>query len=100
MPTPQFDNNRYQIKAKPIIYDTPGNLLSNKPTAFSRSVFSPIPCKPQSEYSSILGNRGDRNAPYSPFSRQNDNITPSFTQVFNHRRGETRKQVSSTNADD
>jgi hypothetical protein len=98
MPTPQFDNNRYQIKAKPIVFDTPGNLLNNKPTAFSRSVFSPIPCKPQSECS-ILGVRGDRNTPYTPFSNQ-EQATPSFMINGNvQKRGESKKPVN-TNADD
>jgi hypothetical protein len=34
MPTPQFSNdNKHQIKAKPIynVFDTPGNLINNKP---------------------------------------------------------------------
>jgi hypothetical protein len=70
MQTPQFNDNKHQIKAKPIynILDTPGNLFNNKPNANARSVFSPIPCKPQSECS-ILGVRGDRNTPYTPFNR-------------------------------
>lgn len=98
MPTPQFDNNRYQIKAKPIVFDTPGNLLNNKPTAFSRSVFSPIPCKPQSECS-ILGVRGDRNTPYTPFSRHQELITPRVSHGNVQRRGESKKPINA-NADD
>lgn len=92
MPTPQFhDRNAYQIKAKPAIFDTPGNLLNNKPTAWSRSVFSPIPCKPQSECS-ILGVRGDRNTPYTPFSRQQEQAAPRAAHGPSQRRAESRRQ--------
>lgn len=99
MQTPQFNDNKHQIKAKPIynIVDTPGHFLNNKPSANARSVFSPIPCKPQSECS-ILGVRGDRNTPYTPFSRQQEQCTPAFvSQPSPHvgagqRKGENVKQ--------
>lgn len=38
------------------------------------SVFSPIPCKPQSQ-TSIFGVRGDNNTPYTPFNKT-DVFTP------------------------
>lgn len=95
MQTPQFNDNKHQIKAKPIynVFDTPGNLLNNKPNANARSVFSPIPCKPQSECS-ILGVRGDRNTPYTPFNRQYEQCTPKISQVVGagQRKGENKKQ--------
>lgn len=40
------------------------------------SVFSPIPCKPQSQCS-IFGVRGDPNTPYTPFNRQDVFNKPS-----------------------
>lgn len=101
MPTPQFnDNNKHQIKAKPIysVFDTPGNLLNNKPSANARSVFSPIPCKPQSECS-ILGVRGDKNTPYTPFTRQQELGTPrvpsNLAGAMGQKRGDIKKQIGS-----
>lgn len=97
MQTPQFNNdNKHQIKAKPIYsaFDTPGNYLNNKP-ANARSVFSPIPCIPQSE-ANILGVRGDRNTPYTPFSRQQEQFTPKVLQVAGagQRKVEGKKQIT------
>jgi hypothetical protein len=66
MQTPSFNDNRHQIKAKPLYpngeQDSPGR--SKKKIS---SVFSPIPCKPQSQCS-IFGVRGDNNTPYTPFA--------------------------------
>jgi len=71
MQTPCFNDNRHQIKAKPIYNsseDTNGRHHLKVP-----SVFSPIPCKPQSQ-TSIFGVRGDPNTPYTPFNRQDNCI--------------------------
>lgn len=74
MQTPCFNDNRHQIKAKPVYNsseDTNGRLNMKIP-----SVFSPIPCKPQSQCS-IFGVRGDPNTPYTPFNRQDVFNKPS-----------------------
>lgn len=68
MQTPSFLNNNQNIKAKPLYEST--SAVSKKIS----SVFSPVPCKPQSQ-TSIFGVRGDHNTPYTPFNKQS-NISP------------------------
>ena len=60
--TPSF-LDRKQIKAKDFIETTDASAKQKL-----SSVFSPIPCMPQSA-TSILGVRGDHNTPYTPFNK-------------------------------
>ena len=75
MQTPSFNDNKHQIRAKPI-YEHEETSPYKKQKNFT-SVFSPIPCKPQSQCS-IFGVRGDPNTPYTPFNRT-DVFTPKVT---------------------
>ena len=77
MQTPSFYDNRHQIKAKPITQNHGQEATQSKNKV--SSMFSPIPCKPQSECS-IFGVRGDHNTPYTPFGRQ-DVFNPKLSPM-------------------
>jgi hypothetical protein len=80
--TPSFFDTKNTIKAQPINRKNNKSIFDDVPANVS-SVFSPIPCQPQSE-TSIFGVRGDNNKPYSPFNK-NDMFTPKIspqTKVF------------------
>jgi len=76
--TPSFYNDsKHQIKAQPIGKDKTQDKKQSYYKDKISSVFSPIPCKPQSQCG-IFGVRGDNNTPYTPFNRQ-DTTTPKMT---------------------
>lgn len=74
MQTPSFLDNRYQIKAKPLMNPSRGMFDTQNQDKKISSVFSPIPCQPHRE-TSLFGVRGDNNNPYTPFSKT-DLFTP------------------------
>lgn len=95
MQTPSFFDSQHPRRAAPLNANKQGQ--NNQPgetpsgakdqaSAKNRrkeisSVFSPIPCKPQS-VCSIFGVRGDNNTPYSPFDRgAQDRPTPKKSPI-------------------
>ena len=72
--TPSFFDSKNTIKAQPI--NKQKTIFDGVPERIS-SVFSPVPCQPQSE-TSLFGVRGDQNKPYSPFNK-NELFTPKIS---------------------
>ena len=91
--TPSFFDAKNTIKAQPI--NKQKTIFDGVPEKIS-SVFSPVPCQPQSE-TSIFGVRGDQNKPYSPFNK-NELFTPKISpqtvmgKVFKEPQAKQKKQ--------
>lgn len=75
MQTPSFVDNR--ARPQPKCQETPQTSKYDSKKNIS-SVFSPIPCKPQS-ICSIFGVRGDNHTPYTPFNR--NQLTPKKSPI-------------------
>lgn len=80
--------NNGEMLATPCFYDNPMNLKVKPGMLFNneseekpkkKSVFSPIPCQPQSAVS-ILGVRGDTSSPYTPYVNQASKLSPLTTR--------------------
>ena len=92
MQTPSFFDAKHRFRAEPLNANKPGqssqhletpNVQKDQASSKHRisSVFSPIPCQPQSTCS-IFGVRGENNAPHSPFNRgAQDRPTPKKSPI-------------------